>query len=203
MWLAWDGTLYLLYFNKEIFQQKSSKGKVYFSLRLCVTWKQGSHDLQRLKQLITLYLQSEDKNKKCAYKMLHPLGPSPSLQGPPLEMVLPTFRVDHNWLLINPIKKIKFISSFYIYLFSVYVHVGGTSDTCGGQKATYKSWLVPSTMWARGIKCRSSGLVASDFTHWVMSPHSHFAHSWHMNPSWSGVVLCLGIHHCSFEVERK
>lgn len=46
---------------------------------------------------------------------------------------------------------------------------------CGGQRTPIWRQLSPSTMWVLGIELRSSGLVASSFTHWTISLAWHYA----------------------------
>lgn len=58
------------------------------------------------------------------------------------------------------IKYKDFNSYFITLIYFVCLHTC-TWHRCRGQRATSRSWLFPSTMWALGFKLRSSSLAAS------------------------------------------
>lgn len=58
----------------------------------------------------------------------------------------------------------------YVCLSILCVHAGMPLTLCGDQRTTCRNWFSPSTLWALGMEVRLSGLAASAFTQWAISP---------------------------------
>lgn len=58
------------------------------------------------------------------------------------------------------------INTYFHFYLLFKIHLEERAPLCsqGGQRTTYGSWFIPSTMWAQGLELRSLGLVASFLT---------------------------------------
>lgn len=59
-------------------------------------------------------------------------------------------------------------TALYFYNICAVIYMNVPWFSCGGQRTTCQSWFSPSTLWTLRIELKSSAMVASTLTHWVI-----------------------------------